>query len=163
MLRKEDVDKVMEGQDAVIQVLGYNGKGDGKPTRFTTDATAVIIERMQYYGVSRLIAMSVVGAGNSITFYPKLFSKVVFPIFMPWFLHIINDKNMLEHLVMNTALEWTIVRATTLKDEPPIANPCVSLDGKRMKYSVSVDNVARFLVEQLSDRSFIGQAPTISR
>lgn len=67
VLNREDVDRVMMRQDAVLQVLGYNGKGDGKPTSFTTDATRVIMDSMQTHGVSRLIVMSVVGAGCSRT------------------------------------------------------------------------------------------------
>lgn len=163
VLNREDVDRVMMRQDAVLQVLGYNGKGDGKPTSFTTDATRVIMDSMQTHGVSRLIVMSVVGAGNSIAFYPKLLSRVVFPVFMPWLLHIINDKNAMEQLVMERNLAWTIVRATTLKDEAPRTQPRVSLDGVGMKYSVSVEAVARFLVDQLEDETFVKQAPTISK
>ncbi len=57
VMNSHDVNKALQGQEAVIQTLGYNGKGNGKPTTFTTDATRIIIEEMKKTGVTRLIAM----------------------------------------------------------------------------------------------------------
>lgn len=39
VLDGQTVNEVLKDQEAVIQTLGYNGKGNGKPTTFTTDAT----------------------------------------------------------------------------------------------------------------------------
>lgn len=163
VLNPKDVESVMNGQDAVIQVLGYNGKGDGKPTTFTTDATRIIVEAMKKFEVKRLIAMSVMGAGNSIAFFPKILSKLIFPVFMRWFVHIIHDKNTMEPIVMNSGLEWTLVRSITIKDEKPKGRVRASLDGQGLKYSVSLQDVAGFLVEQLESRRFINQAPVVSK
>lgn len=162
VLDSKAVNSVLEGQDAVIQVLGYNGKGDGKPTTFTTDATRIIIDGMQKNNVKRLIAISVVGAGNSISFFPKIFTKFILPYFMKWFVFIINDKNMMEPLIMNSGLDWTIVRSITIKDKPADGKINVTLDGKGMKMSITVGNVAKFLVEQLASNDYVKQAPVIS-
>jgi len=37
VLNSDDVKKVLENQDTVIQCLGVGGKGDGKPTTFISD------------------------------------------------------------------------------------------------------------------------------
>lgn len=156
------VDKVVKGQDAVIQSLGYGGKGDGKPTTFATDATKIIIEAMQQNNVQRLIAMSVVGAGNSIAFLPRIFTKCLLPLFMKWFVYIIDDKNTMEPLIMNSNLDWTIVRSITIKDKPAKGKVNATLDGKGLKLSITVGDVADFLVAQLTDKIFSKQAPVIS-
>ncbi len=163
VMNSHDVNKALQGQEAVIQTLGYNGKGNGKPTTFTTDATRIIIEEMKKTGVTRLIAMSVVGAGNSIAFLPKIFTKVILPYFMKWFVYIIDDKNQLEPLVANSGLDWTLVRSITVKDSPKQGKIHSTLDGKGLKLSVAVGDVAMFLVNQLTDKTFLKQAPTICK
>lgn len=163
VMDKQAVTEVLQNQDTVIQTLGYNGKGNGKPTTFTTDATKVIIEAMKQNNVQRLIAMSVVGAGNSIAFLPKIFTKFILPVFMKWFVYIIDDKNKLEPLVMNSDLNWTIVRSITIKDKVATGKTNVTLDGKNLKLSIAVGDVANFLVEQLTAKTFSKQAPVISK
>ena len=90
------VSSVLHHQEAVIQCLGVGGKGDGKPTTFISDATKVIVDEMQKQNIKRLIAMSNVGAGNSITFQPWFFTKFILPYFMKWLKVIIEDKNRME-------------------------------------------------------------------
>ena len=156
------VNEVLRNQEVVIQTLGYNGKGNGKPTTFTTDATKIIIEAMKKNNVQRLIAMSVVGAGNSISFLPKIFTKFILPVFMKWFVYIIDDKNTMEPLIMNSNLNWTIVRSITIKDKIATGETNATLDGKNLKLSITVGDVANFLVMQLTDDTFSKQAIVIS-
>ena len=163
VMNPDDVNKALQGQQAVIQTLGYNGKGNAKPTTFTTDATRIIIQEMKKTNINRLIVMSVVGAGNSIAFLPKIFTKFILPYFMKWFVHIIQDKNQLEPLVMNSETDWTIVRSVTIKDSPKRGKIHTTLDGKGLKLSVAVGDVAMFLVNQLTEKTFIKQAPTICK
>lgn len=162
VLDLQSVNDILKGQDAVIQVLGYNGKGNGNPTTFTTDATRIIVDGMQKNNVQRLIAISVVGAGNSISFLPKIFTKFILPHFMKWFQLIIDDKNTMEPLIMNSNLDWTIVRSITIKNKPSKEKINVTFDGKGMKMSITVGDVAKFLIDQLSDSTHLKQAPTIS-
>lgn len=162
VMDSQTVNNVLKGQDAVIQTLGYNGKGNGKPTSFTTDATRIIVEAMRQNKVQRLIAMSVVGAGNSISFLPKIFTKLILPVFMKWFVYIIDDKNTMEPLVMNSELDWTIVRSITVKDKTETGKVNATLDGKNLKLAIAVGDVASFLSQQLTDKTFYRQAPVIS-
>lgn len=162
VMDSQHVADVLKGQEAVIQTLGYNGKGNGKPTTFTTDATRIIIQGMKENNVQRLIAMSVVGAGNSISFLPGIFTKVLMPIFMKWFVYIIGDKNTMEPLITNSGLNWTIVRSITIKDKPATGRTNATLDGRNLKFSITVGDVANFLVEQLTDQGFSKQTPVIS-
>ncbi|MFN6064453.1 MAG: NAD(P)-dependent oxidoreductase [Bacteroidota bacterium] len=84
VLNPQTVASVLHHQEAVIQCLGVSGKGDGKPTTFISDATKIIVDEMQKQQIKRLIAMSNVGAGNSIAFQPWFFTKIILPYFMKW-------------------------------------------------------------------------------
>lgn len=153
---------VLDGQDAVIQSLGIGGKGSGKPTTFVSETNRLIMEEMKRMNVSRLIAISAIGAGDSLTFLPWIYRKVILPVFMKWFQAIIDDKDRMEPMIRESGLDWTIVRCTTVKKCPPRGKVNASLDGKKLKYSISDTDMAEFTVAQLSDLRFLKKSPTIS-
>lgn len=148
--------------DAVIQCLGVGGKGTGKPTTFVSDATRIIIDEMEKRQIRRLIAMSNVGAGDSASFQPWFFSKIILPYFMRWLKVIIDDKNRMEADIMGSSLDWTIVRCPNITDKPAKGSCSVTLDGRGLRLSVTLGDMARFMVGQLTDRSYLGKAPCIS-
>jgi putative NADH-flavin reductase len=162
VLDSDDVKKVLENQDAVIQCLGVGGKGDGKPTTFISDATKIIVEEMEKQQIKRLIAMSNVGAGNSLAFQPWVFTKIILPYFMKWLRVIIDDKNRMEPTVMNSELDWTIVRCPNIVDKSPKGNIHATLDGKGLKLAVTLGDMAEFIMHQLTDNTYSRQAPSIS-
>ena len=162
VLDRNDVKKALEHQDAVIQCLGVGGKGDGKPTTFISDATKIIVEEMEKQQIKKLIAMSNVGAGNSLAFQPWFFTKIVLPYFMKWLKVIIDDKNRMEPIIMNSELDWTIVRCPNIVDKTPKGNVHATLDGKGLKLSVTLDDMAEFIINQLTDNAYSKQAPSIS-
>lgn len=153
---------VLKGQEAVIQTLGIGGKGDGKPTSVVSEANKVIMTEMKRMNVKRLVAISVVGAGDSLTFLPWIYRELVLPVFMKWFQAIIDDKNRMEHMIRKSGLDWTIVRCTTVKERPAAGKVNATLDGKGLKFSISAADMAVFIVNQLTDNSFLKRNPTIS-
>jgi putative NADH-flavin reductase len=162
VLDRNDVKKALENQDAVFQCLGVGGKGDGKPTTFISEANKIIVDEMEKQKVSRLIAMSNVGAGNSLSFQPWFFTKFILPYFMKWLKVIIDDKNRMEPTIMNSELEWTIVRCPNIVDKAPKGNVHATLDGKGLKLSITLGDMAEFIVHQLTDSTYSKQAPSIS-
>lgn len=162
VLDPQMVASVLHHQEAVIQCLGVGGKGDGKPTTFISDATKVIVDEMQKQKIKRLIAMSNVGAGNSIAFQPWFFTKIILPYFMKWLKVIIEDKNRMEPIIMNSNLDWTIVRCPNIVDKPAKGTCNATLDGKGLKLSISLPDMSRFMVDQLKLTAFIKQAPSVS-
>lgn len=159
---RKTVSNILQNQDAVIQAIGIGGKGDGKPTTFVSDTNKLIMEEMQNNNVKRLIAMSVIGAGNSIAFMPWIFTKVMIPYFMKWFQSIIDDKNRMEPMIMNSGFDWTIIRGTTVVDKPAKNKITATLDGEGIKFSITSADMATFVVKQLTDKTFLKQAPTVS-
>lgn len=156
------VTSVLNHQEAVIQCLGVGGKGDGKPTTFISDATKVIVDEMQKQQIKRLIAMSNVGAGHSIAFQPWFFTKIILPYFMKWLKVIIEDKNRMEPIIMNSNLDWTIVRSPNIVDKPAKVNCNATLDGKGLNLSITLPDLSKFMVDQLKETNFNKQAPCVS-
>ena len=76
VMDRDVVRHVLEGQEAVIQTLGIGGKGDGRPTSFVSEANKIIMEEMERIHVKRLVAISVIGAGDSLTFLPWVYRKL---------------------------------------------------------------------------------------
>ncbi len=162
VLDPQTVASTLHHQDAVIQCLGVGGKGDGKPTTFISDATKVIADEMQKQNIKRLIAMSNVGAGNSIAFQPWFFTKIILPYFMKWLKVIIEDKNRMEPIIMNSNLDWTIVRCPNIIDKPAKGSCNATLDGKGLKLSITLPDLSKFMVDQLTEKNFNKQAPCVS-
>jgi putative NADH-flavin reductase len=162
VLEPNAVSNALLHQQVVIQCLGIGGKGDGKPNFLVSDATQIIVDEMQKSNVKRLVAMSNVGAGNSIAFLPRFFARIILPYFMKWLKVIIDDKNRMEAIIMNSPLDWTIVRCPNITDKPA-RNFChATLDGRDLKLSITLGDMATFIVNQITDLSFSRQAPSIS-
>lgn len=162
VLNPQTVASVLHHQEAVIQCLGVGGKGDGKPTTFISDATKIIVDEMQNKKIKRLIAMSNVGAGNSFAFQPWFFTKFILPYFMKWLEVIIDDKNRMEPIIMNSNLDWTIVRCPNITDKPAKGTCNATLDGKGLKLSITLPDLSKFMVDQLTETTFNKQAPCVS-
>lgn len=158
---RNTVHNVLDGQEAVIQTLGIGGKGDGRPTTFVSEANKSIMEEMERMNVRRLVAISVIGAGDSLAFLPWIYRKLVLPLFMKWFQAIMDDKNRMEPMIKKSSLDWTIVRCTTVKERPATGKVNATVDGKGLKFSISAADMAT-IVNQLTDNRFLKQAPTIS-
>ncbi len=161
IMDRKKVSEVLEDQDAVIQCLGIRER-DGKPTTFISDATKITVEEMGRSGVKRLLAMSNIGTGNSIRYNPWYFTKIILPYFMKWLKVVIDDKNRMEPVIMNSQLNWTIVRCPNIVNKSAKGRYHTTLDGKGLKLSITLSDLSRFMVQQLTDEDFSRQAPAIS-
>ena len=161
VLDRKKVFEVLGNQDAVNECLGSRGKNT-KPTTLVSEATKVIVEEMGKSNVRRLLAISNVGAGDSIRYNPWYFTKFILPYFMKWLKVVIDDKNRMEPIIMNSELDWTIVRCPNIVDKPAKGTYRATLDGKGLKLSITLGDMAKFMVRQLTDANFSKQAPSIS-
>jgi putative NADH-flavin reductase len=161
-LDRDAVARSIQGCDAVVQCLGVGGKGNGKPTAFISDATRIIAEEMQSQGINRFIALSNAGAGESIAFQPWIFRRIILPYFMKWLQVIIDDKNRMEPVIMESSLDWTIIRCPDIVDKPSRGSYHATLDGKKLKLSITLGDMAACVVDCLEDGLYMRQAPCIS-
>ncbi len=153
---------VLKGQDAVINCLGIGGKGNAKPNTLVSDATRVLVEEMEHNSGKRLICMSNVGAGDSMNFQPWIFTKVILPYVLKWLKHIIDDKNIMEPIVMHSSLDWILFRFPNIVDKPPKQKITTTTTGEGLKMSITNRDLAVFMVEQLTDNTYLKQAICVS-
>jgi uncharacterized protein YbjT (DUF2867 family) len=157
-LSKVDVQRCVQGADAVIHCLGIGGKGNSKPTTLISDSVRLVLEAMQSNGIPRIVCMSNVGAGGSGSWFANRF---VIPLFLRWLLPIIDDKNRMEALLRASTVEWVSVRLPSIVDGPD-APLRVSADGRGLGLSISAESTARFLLQQVGSREYLRSAPSIS-
>jgi putative NADH-flavin reductase len=164
------VREAVKGQDAVIDAIGLSTstapkrggnvpKGQGT-TLFSVSAQH-LVDAMKAEGVKRLIAMSNIGVGETRNAVPWIARKVIIPIAMPFLLAIFEDKERMEPIIMNSGLDWTIVRYNGITGDKPKGTKKVAMDGK-VGMMMTVPDSAKFLVDQLDDRTYVGKAPSVS-
>ncbi|MFN9689612.1 MAG: NAD(P)H-binding protein, partial [Bacteroidota bacterium] len=79
-----------------------------------------------------------------------------------WLKVIIEDKNRMEPIIMNSNLDWTIVRCPNIVDKPAKGRCNTTLDGKGLKLSITLPDLSKFMIDQLTQKVFIKQAPSVS-
>ena len=141
------------GQDAAIVALGSNGLRD-KTT--LADGTRNIVDAMARGGVARLVVLSAAGVGDSWG-QISLPAKVMFKTMLR---NIYADHAAQEAIVRESALDWTIVRAAILKDEPASGKYTVGNSGK--VGHVNRADVADFLVKQVDDPAYRKRAVSVT-
>ena len=112
--KKEDVEKVFEKPiDGVVVALG--GKTSDVGDTMLTDGTKNIIDAMREKGVKRLAVVTSIGTGDSIDQAPFFF-RILMATAMS---KIFKDKNEQEKVVMNSGLEYCVVRPGGLTVDAP--------------------------------------------
>jgi uncharacterized protein YbjT (DUF2867 family) len=153
-----DVERCVQGADAVIHCLGIGGKGDGGPTTLVSDSVQVVLDAMMKHDVPRIVCMSNVGAGGSGTWFAN---RVVIPIFLRWLLPILEDKDRMEEALRASSVEWVSVRLPNIVEGPekPLR---LSKDGRGIGLSITAASTARYLLQQVTASEWVRSAPSIS-
>jgi putative NADH-flavin reductase len=152
-----DAEKVLAavaGQDAVLSAIGSNRRST---ITICTDATRNIIGAMKEHDVSRLIVLSAYGASE--TKDTALYSKVL----RTFIGKRVEDKDRMEELVRASGLDWVLVRPPLLTNGERRGRYRTGFDIPiKLFSSVSRADVAEFMLNQLTDDTYLHQAPTIT-
>ncbi|QVQ54384.1 SDR family oxidoreductase [Spiractinospora alimapuensis] len=137
------VAEAVNGQDAVITVVSAP---DRKPSTVVSDVTRTLLTEMTRAGVRRLVVTS---SRNVAATKPW---PVIAPI--KWFFrHVYADLVRAEDLVWSSELDWTIVRAVMLCDDP--AQGHVHIDREPNPtgghWKLTRDDYARVLLDTVRD------------
>ncbi len=150
----------MEGQDAVISLLGPAGKAAGM---VYSAAMQTIVEAMRSAGVRRLIATATPSAAD-----PKDRFSLPFWLAVKMIRLMAGDAcadlSALGKVVSDSGLDWTLVRLPWLTSKPH-ARPAVAgyVGDKSIKlFFLSRQRLADFLIDQLTDTTWVNKAPAIS-
>lgn len=155
------VDSAVAGQDAVVCTIGpRNRSSRGQPAVRTvaSEATRNIVQAMQQHDVRRLVVQSSVGVGETRGRSSFLLDRVLVPFFLR---EQFADKEEQERIVRQSGLDWVIVQPVRLVDGAARGSYRVAVGRERARGTIPRADVARFLLEQLSSSTYLGQAPRI--
>lgn len=157
----EAIAKCVRGADAVISALGPDSlKVQGnKPVMH---GLSNIISAMEQMGVRRLIQISTAAyrdPRDGFTLGTHAF-VLLFRVIVP---RAYEDIRATGKLIASSGLDWTLVRIPNLRDGPANGNVDVGWYGRtRLSMKLSRGNLAKFLVDQVTDKTFVRAAPGIA-
>ncbi|MET0402946.1 MAG: SDR family oxidoreductase [Cystobacter sp.] len=155
-----DVEKAVQGQDAVITCIGASQL---KTAEFLVSTSArPLVEAMKKHGVKRLLLLSTAGAGDSaggamkwVLPLLRLFARTVYQT-------IFEDKNRAEEIITATTLDWTLVRPPRLTDEPKTGRyQTKPSQGGGGFAKVSRADLATFMIDEAEKGQWIRGAPFV--
>lgn len=153
VMNAESVAGAVAGHDAAIIVLGSNGLRD-KTT--LSAGTRNVVDGMTEHGLARLVVLSAAGVGESWRQTPWM-ARILFKTMLR---NIYRDHEAQEALVESSSLDWTIVRAAILKDDPATGAYSPSNTGR--VGNINRADVADFLVRQVNDDTYLEQAISVT-
>lgn len=150
------VEKAVRGKDAVLSTLGAGRKGT-----IRSEGTRHIIEAMQKNKVRRFICQTTLGAGDSRVHLNFFWKHIMFGLMLR---EAYRDHEIQERYIMNSNLDWTIVRPAALTDGPATGQYRHGFgeEERGLRLKVSRQDVALFMLMQLSSEQYVHQAPGLS-
>ena len=153
------VANAVQGQEAVLVTIGAGPKR----TTIREEGTRNVVNAMQDSGVKRLLCMSSLGVGDSRSNLPFFTRYVVVGMFLR---HAFADHENQEIVVMNSTLDWTLVRPPHLKDGPHTGTYqhgfTVETTYRDIEGWISRSDVADFMLKQLTDDTYVHDTPGVS-
>lgn len=149
-----DLQAVLSGKDAVINVLGSHKLKDDLMAK----STEALIRAMHAVGMRRVIMLS----SFLMTEHqkPGLLMKAVGNMSK----NVIKDKSASESQLKASGLDWTLVYATRLKRGPLTGNVRVidSAEAVRLQNGINRADVADYMLELLDNESMYGESVLIT-
>jgi hypothetical protein len=110
--------------------------------------------------VSRLVCITGMGAGDSAGHGGVLFDNLIFPLLLR---KVYDDKDRQEAVVRDSGLDWILVRPSVLNNKPSrdTIRALTNLSGFHGG-TISRDDVARFVLDQVRDDGWLHRSPLIT-
>ena len=155
VLQPDDVAACVQGAEVVICSLGSTANNPGD---VVSTGTRNIIAAMQTNGLKRLVVVTSIGVGDSKDQVPMAFKMLMKTVLKA----AMEEKEKQESQVRNSGLDWVIVRPGGLTDGPLTGSYAFGVEKSIKAGQVSRADVAEFVLKQLTDDTFLHQAPAIS-
>jgi putative NADH-flavin reductase len=150
--------EAVSGAQAVISVLGPT---QNKPAYEISTGTENIIAAMKNLGVRRLIVST--GAGvTDPNDTPGPFNQLMNFLVQAFSRFIYKDMVEVASKIRASNLDWTIVRVPMLTDEPHTGKIRVGYVGRGIGMRIGRGDMADFILQQLTDDTYLQRAPAIS-
>ncbi|WP_327110037.1 NAD(P)H-binding protein [Nocardia sp. NBC_01730] len=153
VMNPADIVEALRGANAVLDTIGSRAKG---PTSVCTDAALSITKAMETAGAQRLVLISnsagVAGRGDD--WFTRFVVKPL--ILHPLLRHGLADMAAAEQAVRDSALDWTIVRAPQLTDNPAKGSYRTAIE-RNVLFGIRItrDDLATCLLDLASDEPAI--------
>lgn len=149
----------VRGVDAVVSALGTPLQRT--PVTLLSRGTQNMVQAMGWAGVSRLLCITGMGAGDSRGHGGFLYDRVILPLLLG---QIYLDKDRQEQLVRASGLEWTLIRPAFLTNGAQTGQyRCINQFGKRDRMGkISRADVAHFVVRELQQAQHARQVANLS-
>jgi uncharacterized protein YbjT (DUF2867 family) len=159
VLDGETVEAAVEGCDAVLSALGH--KRWLYPTKIQSEGTRHVVEAMRRHGVRRFVCETALGIGDAWWRLGLQYTLFVRPVILPFYFH---DKLRQERVVRASDLDWVLVRPGVLTDGPKRGKVRAGEEVGHWLWSVRVSraDVASFMLDQLTDDTFLRRAPGVA-
>ncbi|MEW6126599.1 MAG: SDR family oxidoreductase [Acidobacteriota bacterium] len=153
----EAVKRAVKNCDAVLSALGAPAK---VKDNVRSIGTRNIIRAMEETGVQRFICMTTLGIGDSREILPFYFKYLIVPLILK---EAFADSERQENLIMQSRLNWTIVRPANLTDGARTGTYQHGFAATaKTKLKISRADVADFMLKQLNDDNYLRKTPGIS-
>ncbi len=153
-LDPEAVDHTVEGSEAVVSALGTR-RGEKVEVDFLAYATRNIVQAMRSHDIHRLVTIS--GAGITVPGEHKPFPHVGVLA-----RRAVESKQREYEVLAGSDVDWTAARPVRVLDVPAGGRVRASTSAKGLGMQVPRDDLARFMVDQLTDRTYVRQAPFVT-
>ena len=166
VMQRQDVERAVQGQDAVIVTLGIRENalrvrlfGPARtPLDVRSTGTRHVIEAMRKQGVQKLVVQTSYGVGDTRDKL-GLVDKLVFELLLK---PQIADTEVQNADVTASGLEWVLVQPVHLTDTFDDRMPFISTHGETALLKVSRNSVGRFLAQAVLSREYIGKSVALS-
>ncbi|MGO4618311.1 NAD(P)-dependent oxidoreductase [Nocardia sp. 2YAB30] len=153
VMNPADLIRSLRDADAVLDVIGSRESG---PTSVCTDAALSITKAMETAGAKRLVLISnsAGAAGQGDDWFTRFVVKPL--ILHPLLRHSLADMAAAEQAVRDSALDWTIVRAPQLTDNPAKGSYRTAVE-RNVLFGIRItrDDLATCLLDLAADETAI--------
>lgn len=151
--------EALKGMDAVVSALGTPASPFREVTLLSS-ATKALVGAMKAAGVSRLVCITGMGAGDSAGHGGFAFDRLIFPALLR---KVYADKNRQEAIVRDSGLDWVLVRPSVLNDKAARHEIRALTDLSNFHGgTIARADVAGFVLDQVQTNAWLGRSPLIS-
>ena len=151
VMRPETFEDHLEGKDAVISALGTNTIR--KPTILYSEGNKRLLKAMKKKGVRRafFISASAIEISPVLPFYARFAAKYILQKLLKY---MYGDLRIMEKLVKETDLDWTIMRPPRLTDKPVTSDYRFAMNSfLKNSLSISRADVAHFMINNITNET----------
>ena len=154
------VRETVRGADAVVSVFG---QVKGSPHTLQTDGTQHIVDAMADEGIRRIISLSGGGLPAEQHDQPKVPDKIIRFLLSVMAPQVLADAKGHLDVLKRSGLDFTVVRGPRLTDAPATGNYRVGWVGVNASTQIARADLARFILTQLDDTTFVHELPFVSK